>query len=89
MIISLHTRTVIQNERIIVKYEKTKMENEDCFLNNKTNCQYSPTTNMTGTWHLLIRNLKESDRGCYMCQINTSPMISQVGCLDILGKLTF
>ncbi|KZC06875.1 Lachesin, partial [Dufourea novaeangliae] len=37
-----------------------------------------------GTWRLHIRQLKESDRDCYMCQINTSPMISQLGCLDIL-----
>ncbi|OAD56282.1 Lachesin [Eufriesea mexicana] len=37
-----------------------------------------------GTWRLHIRQLKESDKGCYMCQINTSPMISELGCLDIL-----
>lgn len=41
---------------------------------------------VNGTWRLHIRQLKESDKGCYMCQINTSPMISELGCLDILGK---
>ncbi|XP_074102946.1 protein amalgam [Cotesia typhae] len=36
------------------------------------------------TWRLHIRHLKKSDEGCYMCQINTSPMISELGCLSIL-----
>ena len=30
------------------------------------------------TWNLHIRNVKETDRGFYMCQINTDPMMSQV-----------
>ncbi|KAK9692659.1 Immunoglobulin I-set domain [Popillia japonica] len=38
------------------------------------------------TWQLRIRQLKESDRGCYMCQINTSVMKIQQGCLDVYGK---
>ncbi|KOX76062.1 Lachesin [Melipona quadrifasciata] len=42
---------------------------------------------VNGTWRLHIRQLKESDRDCYMCQINTSPMISELGCLDILVLL--
>ncbi|XP_055635372.1 lachesin-like isoform X2 [Toxorhynchites rutilus septentrionalis] len=35
------------------------------------------------TWRLRIRQLRESDRGCYMCQINTSPMKKQIGCIDV------
>lgn len=38
------------------------------------------------TWQLHIRQLKESDRGCYMCQINTSSMMKQLGCIDVQGK---
>lgn len=38
------------------------------------------------TWKLKISKLRESDRGCYMCQINTSPMKKQVGCIDVQGK---
>ncbi|KAK9881110.1 hypothetical protein WA026_014456 [Henosepilachna vigintioctopunctata] len=34
-------------------------------------------------WQLKIRQLKESDRGCYMCQINTSQMKKQLGCIDV------
>jgi hypothetical protein len=30
------------------------------------------------TWNLHIKNVQEEDRGQYMCQINTDPMISQV-----------
>lgn len=33
---------------------------------------------------LTIKNVQEVDRGLYMCQINTQPMISQVGQLDIV-----
>ncbi|XP_074034834.1 lachesin [Leptinotarsa decemlineata] len=35
------------------------------------------------TWQLRIRQLKESDRGCYMCQINTGEMRKQFGCIDV------
>ena len=38
------------------------------------------------TWHLHIRQVKESDRGCYMCQINTVAMKSQLGCIDVHGE---
>lgn len=30
------------------------------------------------TWNLHVKNVQEEDRGQYMCQINTDPMISQV-----------
>ncbi|XP_073992989.1 neurotrimin-like isoform X3 [Rhodnius prolixus] len=36
------------------------------------------------TWYLHIKDLKQSDRGWYMCQINTDPMKSQVGFLDVV-----
>uniref|UniRef100_A0A8D8Y4J3 Opioid-binding protein/cell adhesion molecule homolog n=1 Tax=Cacopsylla melanoneura TaxID=428564 RepID=A0A8D8Y4J3_9HEMI len=35
-------------------------------------------------WYLHIREIKESDRGWYMCQINTDPMKSQVGFLEVV-----
>uniref|UniRef100_A0A1A9W3X2 Ig-like domain-containing protein n=1 Tax=Glossina brevipalpis TaxID=37001 RepID=A0A1A9W3X2_9MUSC len=35
-------------------------------------------------WQLRIRDVKESDRGWYMCQINTDPMKSQVGYLNVV-----
>lgn len=35
---------------------------------------------------LQIRNVQESDKGGYMCQVNTVPMKSQVGYLDVLGE---
>lgn len=36
------------------------------------------------TWNLHIRAVLEEDRGQYMCQINTDPMKSQVGYLDVV-----
>lgn len=38
------------------------------------------------TWYLHIRDVRESDRGWYMCQINTDPMKSQTGFLEVVGK---
>ncbi|XP_044599452.1 neurotrimin-like isoform X2 [Cotesia glomerata] len=36
------------------------------------------------TWFLHIREVRETDRGWYMCQINTDPMKSQTGYLDVV-----
>ncbi|XP_048517452.1 neurotrimin isoform X3 [Dendroctonus ponderosae] len=35
-------------------------------------------------WYLHIRDIRNSDKGWYMCQINTDPMKSQVGYLDVV-----
>lgn len=37
-------------------------------------------------WNLHINDVQESDRGGYMCQVNTVPMKSLVGFLDVVGK---
>ncbi|KAF7405898.1 hypothetical protein HZH68_005267 [Vespula germanica] len=39
------------------------------------------------TWFLHIREVRESDRGWYMCQINTDPMKSQIGYLEVVGTV--
>lgn len=90
MIISFNTKTVIQNDRIAVKYDPHIENQESEFSNHRSsNISMQPINYpVNGTWRLIIRHLKESDRGCYMCQINTSPMKSQLGCLDILGKFS-
>ena len=36
---------------------------------------------------LHINNIQESDRGWYMCQINTDPMVSERGFLEVVGKI--
>ncbi|KAL7030265.1 hypothetical protein ACKWTF_006596 [Chironomus riparius] len=36
------------------------------------------------TWNLHIKSVTEEDRGGYMCQINTDPMKSQIGYLDVV-----
>lgn len=38
------------------------------------------------TWYLTIKNVEETDKGCYMCQVNTLEMQKQIGCLDVLGE---
>eukprot|EP00095_Tigriopus_kingsejongensis_P012321 maker-scaffold1540_size36711-snap-gene-0.4 protein:Tk12321 transcript:maker-scaffold1540_size36711-snap-gene-0.4-mRNA-1 annotation:"lachesin isoform x2" len=36
------------------------------------------------TWNLHIRNVQKEDQGHYMCQINTDPMLSKVGHLNVV-----
>lgn len=38
-------------------------------------------------WALHIHSLQENDAGVYMCQVGTSPMISQTAFLFLRGKL--
>ncbi|XP_046420786.1 lachesin-like isoform X2 [Neodiprion fabricii] len=48
------------------------------------NYRIAITVNDHRTWRLHIRDVRESDRGFYMCQINTDPMKYQTGFLDIV-----
>ncbi|CAO1318238.1 unnamed protein product [Diamesa serratosioi] len=36
------------------------------------------------TWQLRIKDIRESDKGWYMCQINTDPMKSQTGYMEVV-----
>ena len=36
-----------------------------------------------------MEKVEETDRGWYMCQINTDPMISQKGFLEVVGESSF
>ncbi|ERL92110.1 hypothetical protein D910_09431, partial [Dendroctonus ponderosae] len=47
------------------------------------NSRIGVTHDSANTWQLRIRQLKESDRGCYVCQINTAVMKIAEGCLDV------
>ncbi|GJQ77105.1 hypothetical protein Trydic_g23674 [Trypoxylus dichotomus] len=48
------------------------------------NHRISVTHSEHKTWYLHIREVRETDRGWYMCQINTDPMKSQVGYLQVV-----
>ncbi|KAJ9579881.1 hypothetical protein L9F63_004483, partial [Diploptera punctata] len=48
------------------------------------NPRVSVSHNDYSTWNLHVKNVQEDDRGSYMCQINTDPMKSQVGYLDVV-----
>ncbi|KAJ8682158.1 hypothetical protein QAD02_017950, partial [Eretmocerus hayati] len=41
------------------------------------------------TWYLHIKNVHESDRGWYMCQVNTDPMRSRQGYLQVVVPPSF
>jgi len=38
------------------------------------------------SWYLYINDVHEADRGWYMCQINTDPMRSRVGYVQVVGE---
>ena len=38
-------------------------------------------------WQLTIKDLKPSDQGWYMCQINTDPIVSDRAFLEVKGLL--
>lgn len=50
------------------------------------NSRYKVTHNSHRTWWLHISEVQERDKGEYMCQINTSPMKSQTGYIEVVGK---
>ncbi|KAJ9580318.1 hypothetical protein L9F63_004034 [Diploptera punctata] len=47
------------------------------------NPRLSVTHNGHNTWKLHVTNVQMNDSGTYMCQINTDPMRSQMGNLDV------
>ncbi|XP_055704179.1 lachesin [Phlebotomus papatasi] len=46
--------------------------------------RYSITYDNANTWLLHVSQAQQDDRGYYMCQVNTNPMISQVGYLQVV-----
>lgn len=76
MILSLGTRTVSNAQKFGVSLENARTRTN---LTTGRNDEES-------TWKLHIKNIKETDRGCYMCQVNTVPMLNQLGCVDVLGR---
>ncbi|KAI4497138.1 hypothetical protein M0802_007884 [Mischocyttarus mexicanus] len=66
-------RTVTHSARFQVSVENAKAK-------NRTHSREDEEA----TWSLHIRQLRKADRGCYMCQINAQPMLSQLGCVDVL-----
>lgn len=50
--------------------------------------RFSVSHDNAKTWLLHVSSVQQEDRGYYMCQVNTNPMISQVGYLQVVGKQT-
>ncbi|XP_049814044.1 lachesin-like [Schistocerca nitens] len=48
------------------------------------NPRLTVTHNGHNTWKLHINNVHQDDSGIYMCQVNTEPMRSQMGHLDVV-----
>lgn len=53
------------------------------------NNRISLTYNDHRSWYLHIKEVDESDRGWYMCQVNTDPMRSRKGYLQVVGEFLF
>ena len=94
-ILALHKRVITHNARIDVDHEEDRSVGRLAALNElrlgmgrlyRTNESMIPTSNDRRIWQLKIRQVQESDRGCYMCQINTEEMKKQIGCIDVLSE---
>ncbi|KAH9628610.1 hypothetical protein HF086_010344 [Spodoptera exigua] len=48
------------------------------------NARISLSYNDHRSWYLHIKNVQEVDRGWYMCQVNTDPMRSRKGYLQVV-----
>lgn len=48
--------------------------------------RYSVSHDHQRTWLLHIRGAQPEDAGRYMCQVNSDPMVSQVGNLHVVGQ---
>ncbi|XP_057650864.1 lachesin [Diorhabda carinulata] len=46
--------------------------------------RFSVSHDNAKTWLLHVNSVQKEDRGYYMCQVNTNPMISQVGYLQVV-----
>ncbi|XP_030755581.1 leucine-rich repeats and immunoglobulin-like domains protein 1 isoform X2 [Sitophilus oryzae] len=47
------------------------------------NSRISVTHDNLHTWQIRIKQVKETDKGCYLCQVNTNTVKTQEGCLDV------
>ncbi|XP_076276264.1 lachesin isoform X2 [Lasioglossum baleicum] len=72
-ILSMGQQKVTHSPRFQVMLESAKTKNQSQSRDEEE-----------ATSRLQIRQLREADRGCYMCQLNTKPMLSQLGCVDVL-----
>ena len=50
------------------------------------NGRISVRSHANTTFYLTIHDVREEDRGSYMCQLNTVPMRGQVGHLEVNGQ---
>ncbi|GIY80155.1 uncharacterized protein CDAR_394001 [Caerostris darwini] len=50
------------------------------------NRRITVTSSQHRTYSLHIKNIRESDAGPYMCQVNTVPMFYRIGYLEVVGK---
>ncbi|EFN86283.1 Lachesin, partial [Harpegnathos saltator] len=48
------------------------------------NSRLSVTHNGHNTWKLHVANVQKNDSGTYMCQVNTDPMRSQMGYMEVV-----
>ncbi len=81
-VLTLHKHVIISNSRISVLHD----EHRTWRLKIKVIKNYLWEIEYVGKRVFRFKAIREEDRGCYMCQINTRSMKKQLGCIQVLGE---
>ncbi|GFY51050.1 retrovirus-related Pol polyprotein from transposon 17.6 [Trichonephila inaurata madagascariensis] len=73
-------------EKVAWMHVETKTALKEQRRISTRNYSISVSNNEHSVFVLHINHVQEKDRGSYMCQVGTLPMLYQIGYLDVLGK---
>ncbi|KAH8376669.1 hypothetical protein KR093_000736, partial [Drosophila rubida] len=79
-ILSIHHNVISQNNRISLTYNDHRSVSSAA----ASRLNYSFQLEIALQWYLHIKEVEETDRGWYMCQVNTDPMRSRKGYLQVV-----
>lgn len=86
-ILTVHSQVITRNPRVGGKTRFNYSQQRGVSILNPTCLLMAVSHENHRTWHLHLNDVQESDRGRYLCQINTAATKTQSGYLNIVGKI--
>lgn len=78
-ILAIHDHVITNNARLDITHnDKVCLSDSDSRYNNPY---------LQDTWTLTLRSVQTKDRGPYMCQVNSTPVKSQVCVLPLVWRI--